>query len=71
MALHNVEIGVLAAKYGYTYVDIFTPLYDIERGELAEEYNMDGVHLTDAAYAKITECLTPVLAAELAAWQGE
>ena len=71
VALHNVEIGALALKYGYTYVDIFTPLYDININALADVYSMDGVHLTDAAYHKITECLTPVLAAELAAWQGE
>lgn len=71
IALHNVEIGGLAEKYGYTYVDIFTPLYDRATNTLADAYSLDGVHLTDPAYAEITRVLTPVLAAELAAWQGE
>lgn len=70
VALHNVEIGGLAAKYGCTYVDIFTPLYDRATNALADAYSVDGVHLTESAYAEITRALTPVLAAELATWQA-
>jgi len=60
-ALNNVKIRLLAKKYGYEYVDLFTPLFDLEAGELKAEYTYDGGHLTLAGYEVVTATVTPVL----------
>ena len=57
----NVKIKLLAQKYGYEFVDLFSPLIDLETGMLKEEYSYDGGHLTLAGYEVITAAVTPVL----------
>ena len=60
-AYNNVSIRLLAEKYGFTFVDLFTPLYDVSRGEVYEGYTVDGGHFTDVGYAAVTALITPVL----------
>lgn len=58
---NNVSIRLLAEKYGYTYVDLFTPLYDVAIGEVYEGYTVDGGHFTHEGYVAVTAQITPVL----------
>ena len=61
IAINNVKIKGLAKKYGYAYVDVFTPLFDFERDELRAEYTTDGIHFTPLGYEVITAEVKPVL----------
>lgn len=58
---NNVKIKKLATKYNFTFVDIFTPLYDINTNEAFANYTVDGGHLTHEGYMVISNELTPVL----------
>ena len=60
-AYNNVTVKLLAEKYGCTYVDLFSPLYDVSTGEVYEGYTTDGGHLTPKGYQVITAQITPVL----------
>lgn len=60
-AYNNVKIKLLAEKYGYKYVDLYSALLDVETGELRAEYTVDGGHQTTAGYAVFTNTITPVL----------
>lgn len=70
-AYNNVKIRLLAEKYGYPYVDLFTPLFDLETGQLKAEYTTDGAHLTEAGYGVLTQAITPVLDQLLAQTETE
>ena len=58
---NNVVIEKLASKYDYEFIDMFTPLYDLETGGLYDEYTTDGGHFTAKGYEVVTEQITPVL----------
>ncbi len=58
---NNVSIRLLAEKYGFTFVDLFTPLYDVSIGEVYAGYTVDGGHFTDVGYTAVTALITPVL----------
>lgn len=60
-AYNNVKIKLLAEKYGYEFVDLYTPLFNLETGEIYAEYTSDGGHLTPAGYEVLTNTVTPVL----------
>lgn len=60
-AYNNVSIRLLAEKYGFTFVDLFSPLYDVSTGEVYQGYTVDGGHFTDKGYTVITSIITPVL----------
>jgi lysophospholipase L1-like esterase len=60
-AYNNVKIKLLAEKYGYAFVDLYTPLFNLETGEIYAEYTTDGGHLTPAGYEVFTNAVTPVL----------
>lgn len=60
-ALNNVKISLLAEKYNYTYVDIFSSLYDIDTGEIYKNYTIDGGHFSDEGYKVVTNEIKPVL----------
>lgn len=60
-AYNNVSIKLLAEKYGFTFVDLFTPLYDVSIGEVYEGYTVDGGHFTEVGYTAVTALITPVL----------
>lgn len=58
---NNVKIKKLAAKYDFTFVDLFTPLFNEATGEIYSEYTSDGAHLTHEGYTVFTETLTPYI----------
>ena len=58
---NNVCIEALAKKYDFTYVDLFTPLYDLSAGEVYAGYTVDGGHFTHEGYLAVTAQITPVL----------
>ena len=60
-AYNNVKIQKLAQKYGFTFVDLYSPLMDLSTGEIFPEYTIDGGHLTDLGYQVLTAQITPVL----------
>lgn len=60
-AYNNVSIKLLAEKYGFAFVDLFTPLYDVSIGEVYAGYTVDGGHFTPQGYAVVTAQITPVL----------
>ena len=60
-AYNNVSIKLLAQKYGYTYVDLYSVLYDVSIGEVYEGYTTDGGHFTPKGYMVVTDTITPVL----------
>ena len=64
-AYNNVKIKLLASKYDYEYVDIFTPLFDLETEEINANYTSDGVHFSHEGYlvvsSKIKEALVRIL----------
>ena len=60
-AYNNVKIKLFAEKYGYEFVDLYTPLFNLESGGIYDEYTTDGGHLTPAGYAVFTDTVTPVI----------
>ncbi len=60
-AYNNVSIKLLAEKYNYTYVDLYSALYDVSIGEVYEGYTVDGGHFTHEGYTVVTAQITPVL----------
>ena len=56
----NREIAAIAEEKHCTFIDIYPLLLD-SGGELAEEYTIDGLHLSAAAMAKWTAHLVPYL----------
>ncbi len=61
LAYNNVKIKLLAEKYGYEFVDIYTPLFDLETGKMKAEYTPDGAHHTSAGYEVITQAVKPII----------
>ena len=59
--LNNVKIKLLAEKYDYTFVDLFTPLFDINIGEVYSDYTTDGAHFTSKGYDVVTSVVKPVI----------
>lgn len=53
-AFNNVKIRALAEKYGYEFVDVYTPLLNFDTNEIYEEYTTDGGHLTHEGYLVLT-----------------
>ncbi len=67
-AYNNVKIKMLAEKYSFTYVDLYSALMNLESGEIYPEYTIDGGHLTNLGYEKVTNKITPVLEKALERW---
>ena len=70
-AYNNVKIKMLAEKYGFGYVDLYSALLNLETGEIFDEYTTDGGHLTPLGYSVITENITPAIDQAIAAWQAD
>lgn len=64
-AYTNAYIKRYAQLYGYTFVDLYTPLFDVTTGEMKCEYTVDGGHFTHEGYTVLTDAITPVLASLL------
>ena len=60
-AYNNVTIKLLAERYGYAFVDLYSALYDVSIGEVYEGYTIDGGHFTHEGYTVVTAQITPVL----------
>ena len=61
-AFNNVKIKAYADKYGCSYVDLYTPLLNMETNEIYEHYTTDGGHLTAAGYEVLTSAIKPTIA---------
>ena len=70
-AYNNVRIKLLAEKYGYEFVDLYSPLMELNTGEIRPEYTTDGGHLTELGYTVLTEAISPAVEKQLAAWHAE
>lgn len=70
-AYNNVKIKMLASKYGFEYVDLYTPLFNLETGEIFPEYTTDGGHLTSQGYEVLTAAITPVVDRQIFVWNNE
>lgn len=60
-AYNNVKIKALAEKYGYSFVDVYTPLLNMEINEIHPEYTSDGGHLTHEGYLVLSAQIKPVI----------
>lgn len=68
-AYNNAKIKKLADKYSYEFVDLYSPLLNLETGEIYDEYTIDGGHLTTLGYEVITQEIKPVIAKNLENWK--
>ena len=66
-AFNNVKIKALAEKYNYSFVDVYTPLLNLETNEIYPEYTTDGGHLTHEGYLVMSSQIKPVIANVLSA----
>ena len=64
-AFNNVKIKKLAEKYNYTFIDLFTPLLDVNTNEVYEGYTIDGGHFTEKGYEVVTSIVKPKILEEL------
>ncbi len=60
-AYNNVKIKLLAEKHGCEFVDIYSPMLDLETGMMDDKYTVDGAHFTAEGYDVYTEQLKPVI----------
>ncbi len=58
---NNVKVKLLAEKYGFEFVDLYSPMFDLEAGELKAEYTVDGAHFTAEGYRVVTDTIKPVI----------
>ena len=58
---NNVKIKKLASEYGYSFVDLFTPLFDPRTGEVYEGLTVDGGHFTHEGYVIVTSQIKQTL----------
>ena len=65
-AYNNVKIRKLATKYGFAFVDVFTPLLDEQTDEIRPEYTIEGLHLSEKGYEVLKNAITPAIDAALA-----
>ena len=70
-AYNNVKIKMLAEKYSFEFVDLYSALLNLETGEIYESYTTDGGHLTPIGYEVLTEKITPAIEKQLAFWHLE
>lgn len=70
-AYNNVKIKLLSEKYSFEFVDLYSPLMNLETGEIYAEYTTDGGHLTPQGYEVLTREITPAIERQLAAWNAE
>lgn len=67
-AYNNVILDKLAEKHGCEYVDLFTPLFDEDTGEIRKEYTVEGLHLTHEAYLVTSALIRPIISDLLEGW---
>lgn len=69
-AYNNVKIKMLAEKYSFSFVDLYSPLMNLESGEIYPEYTTDGGHLTSRGYEVLTGEITPEIERQMAIWMA-
>lgn len=57
----NVQLRQLAYERGLPYIDVFPSLLDPADGRLYQEYQLDGLHLTDEGYQMWKTVLRPYI----------
>ena len=57
----SAYIELIAQKHGCSFVDLYTPLFDLESNEAKPGYTLDGAHLSEEGYEVITSVIKPVL----------
>ena len=62
---------MLAEKYSFAYVDLYSALLNLESGEIFSEYTTDGGHLTNLGYEVLTKEITPAVEKQLSLWELE
>lgn len=70
-AYNNVQIKMLAQKYSFGYVDLYSALFNLDDCEIYDEYTTDGGHLTALGYEVLTREIAPAIEKQLAAWTAE
>ena len=70
-AYNNLKIKLLAKKYGYEYVDLYSALFNLESGEIYPDYTTDGGHLTPLGYEVLTNAIRPAIDKQLLLWESE
>ncbi len=70
-AYNNVKIKMLAEKYSFGYVDLYSALMNLETGEIFPEYTTDGGHLTELGYEVLTREITPEIDRQMWLWALE
>lgn len=58
---NNVFIEKYAEKYGYNFVDLYTPLFDTTIGEVYDGYTTDGGHFSDQGYVVVSNTIKPTI----------
>lgn len=56
----NKKISEYCSNNDVTYIDVYSALIDKD-GNLADEYTLDGLHLTDSGYDVVTNILKPYI----------
>lgn len=70
-AYNNVKIKMLAEKYSFSFVDLYSALLNLETGEIYDEYTTDGGHLTPKGYTVLTAQITPAIENSLSVWNAK
>ena len=70
-AYNNVKIKMLAQKYSFSFVDLYSALLNLETGEIYAEYTTDGGHLTSLGYNVLTATITPAIENSLSVWHNK
>ena len=70
-AYNNVKIKMLAEKYGYEYVDLYSALLNLDSVDIYPEHTTDGGQLTREGYEVLTTKITPAIELQIAAWNAE
>ena len=52
----NKSIKKMCKKYNIKYIDVYSSLLD-DQGNLKKIYSIDGLHLTDLGYYKVTKVI--------------
>lgn len=70
-SFNNVKIKMLAEKYSFSFVDLYSPLLNLETDEIYAEYTTDGGHLTELGYTVLTSKITPAIENSLNIWNSK
>lgn len=69
VAYGNAMIGKLATEHGCTFIDLYTPLFDVTSGEMRAECTEDGLHLNHLGYTIVSGVVRPIVSALLESWE--